>query len=223
MRYSPLILLSALLAALLAAPPAGAIITYRDETGTLHAVQSEDEIPEQYRPNSKRLNEKRSSVTVGVAPMTKAGKYNVVEVQIGEKTYRFTVDKEEFTSQVSSDIATALNLPRVDKATVPTYQGPARVPMVILPAITVAGRKQSNFKVAVVPQDPAIGVDGKLGKTFLESWDTKIDEANGRLIVEPKKVIKARLKADYDDEAEPRPENEKVPASVKGKKKEAKK
>ena len=223
MRYVHLMLLSALLAP----APASAIITYRDENGTLHAVQTEEEIPEQYRSKSKRLNDKQRIMTVGVAPMTKVGNFNLVDVLIGQTTYRFTVDKEEYTSQISEAIATKLNLQRVDKATVPTYQGPAKVPMVIVPAITVAGRKHDNFKVAVVPQDPAIGADGKLGKTFLERWDVKIDEANGRLLVEPKKVIKARLKTEEptDEPAgeTPPPAPEAPPASPKKGKKQSQK
>ena len=191
------ITLSILMALLLTAP-ASALITYRDENGTLHAVNNEDEIPEQYRKKTKRLKAKGKSGSDGMAPVEKVNDVFLVNVDLGTHgTYRFIVDTVEFPSTISSEIANSLKLNQVDRSTIKTFQGTSKVPMVILPEVSVAGRSVINFKISVANEDPAVGASGRLGRGFLERFDYKLDKENGRLFLHVKtepKTPKAVMK-----------------------------
>lgn len=180
---------SLILMALLQAMPALALITYRDDKGTLHAVKSEEEIPEQYRSKTKRLkNANAGPDTPGIAPLTSVKGAQLVEVTVASLgTYKFVVDPKEWVTTVNSEIASALNLPIADRATIATYKGTVKAKMVLIPEITVAGRSASNVKVAIAEQDPELGAAGRLGASFLNGFDIKIDTEESRLFIDPKK------------------------------------
>lgn len=183
---------------LLLASPASALITYRDENGTLHAVKSMEEIPEQYRNKTKQLKDKTKVSGTGMAPVEKVKENWIVSVDLGTAgTYPFIVDTTEYPSAISSELATALKLNPVDKATIKTFQGVSHVKMVIVPELSVAGRMVPNFKVPVSNQDPESGAAGRLGRGFLERFDYKLDKENGRLFLNVKtepKPAKAVMK-----------------------------
>jgi hypothetical protein len=182
---------SLVLLALLLATPAPALITYRDEKGTLHAVKSEEEIPEQYRKKTKRLKNTSGSPEIpGIATLTTVKGLQLVDVNVASLgTYKFVVDSKEWVTTVNSEIAGALKLPAVDRATIATYKGTVKAKMVLLPEISVAGHSVSNVKVAVAEQDPELGAVGRLGASFLNGFDVKIDTEENRLFIEPKKKV----------------------------------
>lgn len=188
---------------LLSAAPARALITYKDENGTLHAVKSEDEIPEQYRKKTKRLKDnKAESGAVGILPVTKFKDAWLAEVEVGEAgTFKFLIDPRQYVTVVSPDIAADLKKQRIDNSIIDTPTGVARVPMIIVSYVKVAGRALSQIKVAVAQVDLESGAQGRIGLSFLERFDYKIDEAKGLLILGPKGAPpKAVLKEEKKEE-----------------------
>ncbi len=181
------IALSLLLFACLA-PPALALVTYRDENGTLHAVQSELEIPEQYRKNSKRLINKRSNRSVGTLPFTKTKDFYLVDVDIeGAGTFKFILDPKMYVSLVSPEIAYVLKKPSIEKATINTFNGAVKVKLIVMDKISVAGHEVRNFKVGVTDLDPELGASGRLGKSFLDQFKWSADEERGIITIFPPK------------------------------------
>jgi len=165
-----------------------ALITYRDDKGTLHVVSSENEIPEQYRNKKKKIADiSKRTLIPGQAPVYKQGNAYLVDVDFGKGgVHRMEIDLKHPFTTISPAITSALKLEPVDRATIPTTSGVvARFPMVIVPKMVIGGRAVENLKLISAP-DGVEGSSGKLGQNFFASFDVKIDQERNELFLTPK-------------------------------------
>jgi len=166
-----------------------ALITYRDDKGTTHVVQSIDEIPEQYRNRTKKISGSKKEFDLGHASITKVGENYFVEADFGEAGMRrMQIDLKVSFTTISPEIAQALKLPKVDRATIETTSGnTGHFPMVIVPKIVLAGYPVQSLKVVSAPGDGKEGSAGRLGQSFFNAFTVKIDEGNSEIFLIPKK------------------------------------
>jgi hypothetical protein len=181
------LIVTLVVAGLLAPESRAALITYRDDNGTTHVVQSEDEIPEQYRSRKKKISGKKE-FEPGRAPLTKSGNNFFVEADFGAAgVHKMQIDMKVVFTTISPAIQAALKLQKIDRATIETTSGNiAHFPMVNVPKITVAGMPVENLKV-VAAADGEDGASGRLGQSFFNRFTVKIDSEREELYLTPKK------------------------------------
>lgn len=174
------------LIALLALPSLGhaALITYRDEKGTLHAVESENDIPEKYRKGAKSL---RGETRDAKLQLQKVQGGLLVEVYItGIKGAQKMVVNPDIAQTTSAGFVLGI-LGESAKVLVPviTEQGETKEPFTEVPEITLGGL--SVKKVRTKTAEPGVqGAAGVLGADFLGQFNYRLDKEAGELYLEKK-------------------------------------
>lgn len=168
-----------------------ATFSYRDDKGTLHAVSSQDDIPERYRGHEKTLTQK-SSVNPGEVnlKLERVGNSLLIPVSFGDGVEVLMVlDTGASTSMISTSIAEKLKPAQVGTTKMTTASDTIEVPIVNLSSVAVKQCAVENLKVMVNNLPKGNGLEqaeGLLGVDFLHHFRMQLDTESGQLHLEKK-------------------------------------
>jgi clan AA aspartic protease (TIGR02281 family) len=186
-------------------PHAGEMYKWVDDQGHVHLTDNPANIPEKYResaeiksiptPNPKRQEVesqyrsivKKPDLKEYRVPLIQQGYNYLVEVTLnGRVTARMVVDTGASLSVVSEEVAKQLGF--TDTSNIPKYPfrtagGVIWDPLVNLKTMDVGGALVEDVEASI--SSKIIGVDGLLGMSFLQEFDSKLDTVNGELVLAP--------------------------------------
>ncbi len=169
--------------------------TYRDETGTLHAVFSAEEIPTQYREIAKKHVREESPQSKDTNPLEvrlilkKRGNTLLLPVRVGDAgEFVFVLDTGAGMTMINNRIAKKFGTRVGGQAKSAGIGGTISVKLVRVSEIAVESLVVRNMLVSAadVPVIESLGADGILGVDFLNHFRMQLDTKTGELILQKK-------------------------------------
>ena len=163
------------------------VYSYRDEKGTLHAVSSPEEIPEQYRGTEKKLASPESGSGEVNLKLQRDENSLLIPVSFGAgNEYLMVLDTGASVSMISTQIATKVNPKQVGQGQIATASGIVRVPVVEMPEVSVRQFTVKHMQITVNDLPLGNRAQGLLGVDFLNHFRMQIDTETGQLHLERK-------------------------------------
>lgn len=171
---------------LLPAPGWAGLITYRDDKGTLHVVQSVSEIPEKYRKRTRVIASERDS-NQAIFKLKGTNGSLLIDVKFGDAgTHPMVLDTGATSTMISKKIAEALKAKPLGYVSIHTASGLHRVLNVLVPEVSVGQFTVKDLK-AVVHDLPSAGeAQGLLGVDFFNHFRMRLDTSARELHLERK-------------------------------------
>lgn len=179
--------LFALTLLLVAADSSAGIVYYKDEQGNIHAVDSPDLIPEQYREKAQTIRRLDADSSHAVVQLERRGNSLWIPVTLGTGTSAVLVlDTGAEHTMISSRLAKELNLPRVREVKIHTAGGTVDSYTVILPAVSVKQFTVRDLEVTVNDIPELLPAEGLLGVDFMHKFKMSLDTETGTLTLDRK-------------------------------------
>ncbi|HEY8278674.1 MAG TPA: retropepsin-like aspartic protease [Bdellovibrionota bacterium] len=166
------------------------LFSYKDKNGTLHAVTSEDQIPEEYKAKSRKV----SSSTESTAPskdltlkLEREGNTLLIPVRFGDAgEFLMILDTGAGMTMISKEIAHKVKAKQIGTQEIATASDRLHMPQVVLPEVSVKQFTVRNMAVTVNDLPVRGRAQGLLGLDFLNHFKMSIDSATGQLHLEKK-------------------------------------
>ena len=178
---------SLLLAFLLCVPGQAEIFYYKDEKGSLVAVDSMDMIPEKYREVTQKLDRPEANASEATIQLVRQGNSLLIPVTFGSSVKALMVlDTGASVTMVSRNIAAKLKLQPSGWRTVSSAIGVIQVGTIPVPEVSVQNLRVKNLTVTVQDLPVASGAEGLLGLDFLGNFKVQLDSASGTVHLQRK-------------------------------------
>lgn len=163
------------------------VYTYRDENGTLHAVSSPTDIPEQYRGKEKVLAGSETGSGEVNLKLEREGNSLLIPVSFGGgKEVLMVLDTGASVSMISREVADRIRPQQLGLAQISTASGVIRVPVVDVPEISVKQFAVHDMHITVNDLPGKGRAAGLLGVDFLNHFRMQLDTESGQLHLERK-------------------------------------
>lgn len=157
------------------------IVYYKDEKGNMHAADSIDGIPPQFREKTKRLDGRTPNSSQLTITLERQGNSLLVPVSLAGTNTTLVLDTGAGVTLVPSEIVKGMKLKPVRQVRLTTASGVVMADIVVLPYVSVKNVTVRDMEVASYDIPHTGKAKGLLGLDFLNHFRTTLDSKTGVL------------------------------------------